>query len=475
MNEISPASALPPAASATDWRKLVEKTLKDAPFDSLRRRTVEGLPIEPLYGSRAAAGFPLRALDAERPWDIRTPVRRADLPGARSEILTDLEGGAASVVITLDPSGQAGIAVGSAEGLAQVLEGVLLDLAPLALDAGFLGPRAADWLSAAAKGSPAAPLQFHLDPISAYALSGQSPGPVESHIVSAATVAARLADAHPAATHFLAAGRVVHEAGGGEAGELAFALASALVYAKALVRAGLPIERAFQAVQLGLCADADYFMTLAKLRAARMMWSRMTGACGVSAPARIEVRSSRRMLTVKDPWTNMLRLAAAAFGGAVGGADSVVLDAFTDAIGPPTEFARRQSRNTQLVLMEEAHLGRVADPAAGAGYAEALTDEIARAGWTRFQAIEAAGGLVSALSGGLIAESTAQANADRLAAGAPRIVGVTAFPPIDEARVETAKVQVHTVAAPSTRLPGPDSRCPPLTPIRIAAAHEAAR
>jgi len=476
MTDISPLAAPFPPATATDWRALVEKTLKDAPFESLQRQTLEGLAIAPLYeASRDAPGFALREYDAERPWDVRARVAHPDAARARGDLLADLEGGAASGLVVIDPSGVSGVVIGSASDLARAIDGVMLELAPVALDAGFFGPKAADWLSAAAKSSPAALLQFHMDPLSAFAAAGESPGPVESHIVSAATVGARLAAAYPKATLFLASGRVVHEAGGGEAGELAFAIAAALAYAKALVRAGLPMDQAFASIQLGLAADAEYFATLAKLRAARVLWARVTSACGVETPARIEARSSNRMLAVQDPWTNMLRLTAAAFGAAVGGADSVVLGTFTDAIGLPTAFARRQSRNAQLVLMEEAHLGRVADPAAGSGYVEALTDEMARAAWSQFQAIETQGGLVAALEAGLIVKQIAAVKAAREAAGTPKIVGVTAFPPTQDAPVEIEAPAAVSVEAPSVRLPGPDSRCPPLKPVRLAEPHEAAR
>ena len=362
------------------------------------------------------------------------------------------------------------MAVGSAADLARVLDGVILEFAPVALDAGFLGPQAADWLRVAAKASPSALVRFHLDPLSAFAEAGESPGPIEAHLISAANVAARLAETYPQAQLFLASGRVVHEAGGGEAQEVAFAAGAAVAYAKALVRAGLSMENAFAGVALGLSADADYFATIAKLRAARAVWARIAQACGADTTARIEARSSRRMLTAKDAWTNMIRLTAAGFGAAVGGADTVVLGAFTDALGLPTEFARRQSRNAQLVLMEEAHIGRVADPAAGSGYVEALTDQIARTAWTQFQAIEAAGGILPALASGQIAAAVAAARAARIAD--PRIIGVTAFPPAKDTPVEVEIAAAKPVAAPSTRLPGPDSACPPLRPMRISEAFE---
>jgi methylmalonyl-CoA mutase len=465
-----------PPASAADWRALVEKTLKGQPFESLAHATVEGLPIAPLYGPEglAPAAFAPRPHDAERPWEVRVPIGHPDPLRANGDLLRDLEGGAASAVVRIDPTGAAGVAVGSAEGLARVLEGVVLEVAPVALDAGFLGPRAADWLAAAAKGSPTALIAFHLDPLSAFAEAGASPGPVEAHLVSGATVASRLSDIHPQAGLFLASGRVVHEAGGGEALELAFAAAAATAYAKALVRAGLPMDRAWAGITLGLSADTDYFATLAKLRAARAVWTRLTAACGVAAPARIEARSSHRMLAAQDAWTNMLRLSAAAVGAALGGADAVVLGTFSDPLGRPTAFARRQSRNAQLVLMEEAHLGRVTDPAAGAGYVEALTDEIARAAWAEFQAIEAQGGLIEALAGGHVAAQVAKANAAREAAGKPKIVGVTAFPPTQAAEIEVETPVVTPVEAPSPRLPGPDGHCPPLAPIRLPQAYEVA-
>jgi methylmalonyl-CoA mutase len=405
---------------------------------------------------------------------MRVAVAHPDPVRANADLLADLEGGAASGVIRIDPTGQTGVAVGSADDLARALSGVLLELAPVALDAGFLGPQAADWLSAAAKASPGALLRFHLDPLGAFARSGASPGPIDAHVAAAAKTGARLAETYPLAQLFLASGRVVHEAGGGEAGELAFAAASAVAYARALVEAGLPVGQAFASITLGLSADADYFVTIAKLRAARAVWARITAACGAADPGRIEARASARMLTRQDPWTNMLRLASAGFGAAVGGADSVILGAFTDAIGEPTAFARRQSRNTQLVLMEEAHIGRVADPAAGAGYVEAQTDQIARAAWAQFQAIEAAGGLAEALAKGLAAAEVAKVVEARTAAGQPKIVGVTAFPPTDAAPVDVETPERRAVAAPSPAQPGADSTCPALAPIRIAAPYEAA-
>jgi len=472
----------PPARE--QWLALVEKTLKGAPLDRLTSTTHDGLAIRPLYTADDAAPVPgarrAPAADPARPWDVRTLVEHPDRSQANADVLRDLEKGAASVLLRLDPSGETGVAVASQDDLARVLDGVLLDVAPVALDAGFMGPAAADWLAVLAKGAPAAPLAFHLDPLSAFAEAGAAPGPVEAHLIAAANTAARHAPAYPKASLFLAAGRVLHEAGGSDAQELGFLAAAATAYARAMVRAGLPMADAWKRLTLGVSVDGEYFASLAKLRAARALFARLASACGVEATARIEARSSRRMLAALDPWTNLLRLTAAGFAAAAGGADAVVLDPFTRPLGRPTAFARRQARNIQLVLMEEAHLGRVADPAGGAWFVERLTDDLARAAWAFFQETERTGGALAALESGLVAERVATVREARLKDVARRkagLIGVSEFPNLDEGAVAVDAVDPTAFArpAPDLRLPGPQARCPALVQIRLSEPFEALR
>jgi methylmalonyl-CoA mutase len=246
-----------------------------------------------------------------------------------------------------------------------------------------------------------------------------------------------------------------------------------------MTRAGLTMQEAFARTVLGLSVDGEYFSGVAKLRAARAVWARLTAACGVEVPARIEARSSRRMLSKLDPWVNLLRLTAAGFAAATGGADAVLLEAFTRPLGRPTPFARRQARNTQLVLMEEAHLGEVADPAGGAWFLETRTDDLARAGWAVFQAIEGEGGIVAALEGGAFAGRVAEVCKARLADVAKRkagLVGASEFPHLDEAAVATEAVDVSDlVQVTDVRLPGPDGRCQALRPMRLSEPFEALR
>lgn len=479
----TPLAAEFDAADPARWRAMVEKGLKGRSFEELVSTTADGLSIKPLYTAADAgdvlAARPAPSEDPERPWDLRAGVEHPDPARANEHALEDLTGGAQSLLVRIDPSASAGVAVASQDDMARVLDSVLLELAPVALDAGWQGPDAANWLAVLAKGAPNAPLAFHMDPVSAFAEQGESPGPVEAHLNAAAQSAARHAPAYPRATAFLASGRVAHEAGGSEAQELGLMAASAAACLRAMVdEGGMPVADAFGRVVLGLSACEDVFATVARMRAARAIWARLGELAGVNSPARIEARSSRRMLARRDPWTNLLRLTAAGFGAGVGGADAVILEPFTRPLGLASDLARRQARNTQLVLMEEAGLGRVADPAGGSWLFESLSDALAHAGWAEFQKIEAEGGVIEALRAGRFQADVGRARDARLAGIAEKrapILGVTAFPPTHEDPVAVETVDPARFARTvNVRQSGDDSRCEPLTPIRWSADFEEA-
>ena len=478
------AEDFPPGDEAA-WMALVETTLKGQPFEKrLIVRTYDGVRVEPLYtarnGERPLGGAAPEIHDQGR-WDVRARVEHPDPAAANTAALEELEGGASSLLIAVDPSGETGVAIGSAADLGRVLEGVFIDLATVALDAGPHALAAAEWLLDLGEARTLKPrLALHLDPLSTFAESGIAAGGISAQIEAATALARR----DLATSAFLASGRVAHEAGGGEAAELGFALASALSYARAGIAAGRAPDKAFADITFGLAADGDYFLTLAKHRAARALWSRVTSAAlGAPLPARIETRSSRRMLAALDPWVNMLRLTSACFGAATGGADAIVLDAFSQPLcglgSRPTSFARRQARNTQLVLMEESHLGRVADPAAGAWYLESLSRKLAEGGWAFMQKIEAAGGVAAALESGLVAEAIEATRTARTADIAKRkagLIGVSEFPDLAEAGVDLDLLDPKPFAKPAPApLPGADSRCTPLQAWRAAAPFETLR
>ena len=455
-----------PIPSPADWRVEAEKALKGKPVEGLVHLDADHLTTRPLYGRANAtdAVFAPRASDADgRAWDLRTAIEGDDPDAVNTAVLADLEGGAASVILS-------GSVLADSEPLGRALAGVAMELAPVGLDAGIDGPDAANALAVVAKGAPRAKLMFHMDPLSAFAARGGSPRPIEAHVELAANTAARHAGAYPEATFFLATGRAAHEAGGSAGQELGFAAAAASAYLTAAVEAGLPIERALAGTVLGVSVDAEYFDSLAKVRALRLIWRSISRAFGHEIPARLEARSSRRMLAAKDPWPNLLRLTAAGFAGAVGGADAVVLDGFSRAVGWPDAFARRAARNTQLILMEEAHIGRVGDPAAGSWYLDHRTRDLAEAGWGEFQRIEREGGIVASLRGGALQQRVAASRAAGkavLAEGGGQMVGVTKF-------VDADVRAVNVEAAALGRSVGEGDRCPPLPPLRWAEAIEGA-
>ena len=157
-------------------------------------------------------------------------------------------------------------------------------------------------------------------------------------------------------------------------------------------RTGTPPGEARALVAFRLAADADELATLSKFRALRIAWSRVEEACGLEPrAAHVQAESAWRMMTARDPYVNVMRGAAAAFSAGLGGADSVSVLPHTLAAGLPDSLARRLARNAQLILLRESNLGFVADPAAGAGAFEALTQALCDKAWGLFQEIEGRG------------------------------------------------------------------------------------
>ena len=232
-------------------------------------------------------------------------------------------------------------------------------------------------------------------------------------------------------------GRMIHAAGGTDAQELAFALAQALAALRALEAGGLALDDARRAIGFRIAVDADQFASICKLRALRRLWARVEESCGLQPlPAHVEAETAWRMMTRRDPYVNALRTTTAAFAAGVGGADAVVALPFTQALGLPDAQARRLARNAQLILIEEANLWRVADPAAGAGGYEALTDALAQKAWELFQEIERAGGLGASLASGAFASRVSEARAALVRDVARRklpITGTSEYPNLAEA------------------------------------------
>jgi methylmalonyl-CoA mutase len=276
-------------------------------------------------------------------------------------------------------------------------------------------------------------------------------------------------------TALLADGRPYHEAGASEAQELAAMLATLVAYLRACEGAGLRPRMALGQIAVGLAADADLFLTIAKLRAARRLLARVAEASGAGSAAekmQLAAHTSERMMARRDPWVNLLRTTAACAGAAFGGAEAITVLPCTWALGRPDAFARRIARNTHLVLQEESSAARVIDPAHGSWYVEKLTDDLARRSWALFQEIEARGGMAAALESGFIQGEiarVAEARAGDIAHGRIELTGVSAFPFLAE---DGVKVAPHPPIDPVVK---GGTSVAPLLPRRLAEPFERLR
>ena len=423
-------------ASADDWLSLVEQSLRGRGVDELSSLTRDGIEIRPLYDDgpdrpeAAAAADPHRSA---RGWDVRQHHEVAAGGGSdesKRAVERDLAGGATSVELNL----RADI---DGDGLDRLLGGVDMAATPLALAPhAELGAAEALLSVATRRGAGLAPgSSLGLDPVSEWSRSGRRAGCAQA---AAWAAAGRLG---PGARAFHVDAVRYANAGASEAQILGWATATGIAYLRALVGAGLDVDAAAGLIGFRMAATADQFVTIAALRAARVMWARAVTASGGSKAAARQYQhavTATHMYSRRDPWVNLLRGASAALAAGVAGADAVTVLPFDHASGAVDDdgaLGRRLARNTQLLLLEESHLGRAADPAGGSFYVESLTEQLASAGWRVLQDVEASGGIEAAVDEGDIAVAIDESWQSRLGALRTRsepLTGVSEFPLLDE-------------------------------------------
>jgi methylmalonyl-CoA mutase len=455
-----------PEAGRDEWSTLVDQVLRrsgrlgaDAPAGAgvraLTTTTPDDIAVPPLFTADDATGLAV-GVPGRRPfvrgsrptggvpagWDVRQRHAEPDPATVRTAITEDLENGAHSIWLTVGGGGA------PVHGLAEALADVALDLAPVVLDAGAVAEPAAEAFLTLAAGRGVADDALlgtlGLDPIGLRARTGAGPA-----VESVVPLARRIAQAYPHVRAVVVDALPVHAAGGSDAQELGFSLAAGVAYLRALTAAGLPVDTAARLLEFRYAATAEQFPTIAKLRAARRVWARVLEVSGAapSTPPVVHAVASPAMYTRRDPYVNLLRGTVAGFAAGLGGADAVTVAPFDAAIGASTPFSRRIARNTQSMLIMEAHLGRVIDPAGGSWFVERLTDDLARTGWAFFQHVEAAGGAVAALDSGILAEEIGTVRARREKDVATRrvpVTGVSEFPDLAEAPVARTPRPEHT-------------------------------
>ncbi len=373
-------------------------------------------------------------------------MQRVDHPdpaAANAQALDDLKNGATGLALVFEGSVSAnGFGLDASPAtLARALDSINLD-AGIAIDLNLSQQtrHVVRDFAALVKSRGIAPssvdLRASINPVGGFAAAGRSPQSWNELSPNFAAIVGELAGNGFRGPFAVADGRIIHNAGGSETQELAFALASAVAYLRVLEASGMALEAAREAIYFRLSADADQFLTMAKFRAARKLWGRIEETCGLAPkPALIAAETAWRMMTRRDAYVNMLRTTIAVTAAGLGGADCITVLPHTAPLGLPDSFARRIARNTQLVLLEESNLARVADPAAGSGALEAITQQLCGAAWSLFQEIERAGGVWSALEAGTIQQQVAAVRAERQKAIARRteiLTGANEFPDIHE-------------------------------------------
>lgn len=457
------------------WRGEVERALKGGDFDKkLVTRTLEGIDVQPLYvpaswpAGEDSAGLPgappyrRGALAGGRygaRWDMRTSYDDPNAAVLAEEIAADLGRGARSLWLCFDAqvrSGRAsaeppravherGVPCVSAQQLATMLAKVPLDRVLMSLDAGAnaLAVAACFAQVARARGLKLEQLEawFNADPLAALARDGSLPFALDSARAQLVELA-RWAAAHaPRARSVTVSTRPYHDAGAHAAQEIGIALATGVTYLRWLIDVGMSLRDACAQIAFSVAVGSDLYMEIAKLRALRQCWANAIAACGGGEREQrclVHVATSTRTKTQRDPWVNLLRETTEAFAAAVGGADALTTSGFDRLAGVSDAFARRIAGNAQVILDEEAHVTRVADPGGGSWYIESLTDQLAQRAWQVLQQIEGGGGMYEALRSGRIASEIAEVAGERDAAIAKRkqaITGVSEYANVDEAAV----------------------------------------
>lgn len=413
--------------------------------------TYEGFPIRPLY--TVLDEHPEPSLPGQWPYvrggdtlrDVKSGWKVAEsfplfggqeaVSDGNDAVLSALTDGVSALVLRV---GEHGVDVAE---LDRLLEGVFLELVPVILESGADYVAAADAVLALVSNFDdgkrrSLSVDFGADPLTS-ALGDRS-APTVDEVVATAAKLTGFAGGVRAVT---VDGAALHDLGASASWELAGAVAAGVAYLRLLCDGGIAAPDALAQISFRYGADDDQFMTIAKMRAARQLWARVAEVVGhpEAGAATIHAVTSRAMMAQRDPWVNMLRTTLGAFGAGVGGADTVQVYEFDSSIpgglpGVARTFARRMARNTQLLLLEESHLGRVLDPAGGSWFVEDLTRRLTEEAWRHFQDVEARGGFVEARDhvAAQIAEVRAT-RSDDVAHRRTALTGVNEYPNLTEA------------------------------------------
>jgi methylmalonyl-CoA mutase len=484
-----------PPTDYDEWRALAEADLAGASFEQkLITHTYEGIDLQPVYTRRDCDGTPDRDgfpglppfVRGGRPlgsvqsgWDLRQEHAHPNLVAANEAILEDVHGGVTSLHLRLDgaarfgldPDDPRGIELAGRDGLMAyhvddldtLLDGVNLKTVGVTLEAGAAFLPAAAILVALWRQRAISPVDMHgafnADPLAVLVRDGELPMPAPFALQMMADLAAWTAQNYPHVTTVRVGTAPYHHAGATAAQDIAFSMATAVEYLRAMSSAGMSMDAAARQILFSISVGTQHFLAIAKLRAARRLWGQVVVECGGAAGAmRVHARISKRVLTARDPYVNLVRNAVACFAAGLGGAEAITSVPFDVVAGLPDAVSRRIARNTVHILQQEAHLHQVIDPPGGSWYLDWLTDQLATKAWAIFQQIERQGGMLRAICDGHVAKLIDSAFAPRarnLARRKEGITGVSEFPNVAEERlVRSAPNRVALRTAAAQRIAG---------------------
>ncbi|MCC6831623.1 MAG: methylmalonyl-CoA mutase [Thermoleophilia bacterium] len=472
-----------------DWRQRAQAELGDRPLDDLTRVTPEGIPVKPLYTAEdledieflgSLPGFApfvrgVRAtMYANRPWTVRQYAGFSTAEESNAFYRRNLAAGQMGLSVAFDLAthrgydsdhprvegdvGKAGVAIDSVEDMKILFDGIPLDRMSVSMTMnGAVLPVMAFYIVAAEEqGVPADKLAGTVqnDILKEFMVRNTYIYPPAPSMRIVADIIDYTARHMPRFNSISISGYHMQEAGATAVQELGFTIADGLEYVRTAVSRGLDVDAFAPRLSFFFAIGMDFFMEVAKLRAARLLWARvMEGFAPKKAGSsmlRTHCQTSGVSLTAQDPYNNVIRTTVEALAAVLGGTQSLHTNSFDEAIALPTETSARIARNTQLILAEETGVTRVVDPLAGSYYVESLTNSLAEAAWALIGEVEEMGGMTAAVDAGMpklrIEEAAArrQARVDR---GEDVIVGVNRYRRQSEEPIEILEVDNRAVRA----------------------------
>jgi methylmalonyl-CoA mutase len=457
------------ATSLERWRAAAATSAPGGDVDALAWVTPEGITVKPLYTSADLQGLhhadtlpgfepflrgPQATMYTVRPWTLRQYAGFSTAEESNAFYRQALAGGAQGVSVAFDLAthrgydsdhprvtgdvGKAGVAIDSVEDMKTLFDGIPLDKVSVSMtmNGAVLPVLAAYVVAAEEQGASQAQLSGTIqnDILKEFMVRNTYIYPPEPSMRIVADVIEHTAQHMPKFNSISISGYHMQEAGANQALELALTLADGMAYVKVAIARGLDVDAFAGRLSFFWAIGMNFYLEIAKLRAARLLWCRIMKDFGAKNPKSLMLRThcqtSGWSLTEQDPYNNIVRTTVEAMAAVFGGTQSLHTNSFDEAIALPTEFSARIARNTQLILQEETHITSVVDPWAGSYMMEKLTQDMADAAWALIEEVQAQGGMTKAVDSGwakLKIEASAAEKQARIDSGKDVIVGVNKY------------------------------------------------